>query len=92
MSDQSLHLAKWMSAVEQVTVMHLVKNQQSAVIFWSVWEITYLRLYKRNILMLGQVLTRTAIGSMPILTGKLQNTLEFRFYCIYWSQFATSTY
>ena len=28
-------------------------------IFWSVWEITYLRLYKRNILTLGHAVART---------------------------------
>ena len=26
MSDQSMHLAKWIVALEQVTVMHLVKS------------------------------------------------------------------
>ncbi len=40
---------------------HVNKGSISAktLIFWLVWEIAYLCLYKRNILMLSQVLTWT---------------------------------
>ncbi len=40
-------------------VPHMGQN----IHFWSVWEITYLHLYKRNILTLGHAVTRTDLSS-----------------------------
>ncbi len=48
-----------------------VSSQAQKFIFWSVWEITYLRLYKRNILMPGQAVTQTEIENDQTFLKKM---------------------
>ncbi len=57
MSDQSLHLAKWMVAPEQVTLMHLVKSNAYQIFIFSEGHLA-----KWHIAALSQVITHTDEG------------------------------
>ncbi len=60
--DQAQHIFAYVSThTTHISIMF---------IFWSVWEITYLRLYKQNISTLGQVQTRTDFREWSFITRR----------------------
>ena len=53
------HIFAYVSA--HVAYISVSKSFDQALFFWSVWEITHLRLYKCNILTLDQAVARTGV-------------------------------